>query len=74
MTRKLQILRDEYNKLRGEYWLAVLGDDPIRVEFVESEIDKLHTLIVAHETKAMLAAKIKQLERSIEVVYDRSFR
>ena len=70
MTRKLQILRDEYNKLRGEYWLAVLGDDPVRVEYLESEINKLDILITAYQTKAMLSQKIKQLEQSIEVGYD----
>jgi len=70
MTKNLQSIKDKYDSLRGEYWLAVLGDDPVRVEYLESEINKLDILITAYQTKAMLSQKIKQLEQSIEVGYD----
>jgi hypothetical protein len=65
MTKRLQNLIDKYNSLRGEYWLAVLDDDPIKVEFLTYEIDRYQTLIAAQQARAILASEIKQLDKVI---------
>ena len=63
MTRKLQILRDEYNKLRGEYWLSVIGDDRAREDYLYSRLNRLEVLIAAQQARAILASEIKQLDK-----------
>jgi len=59
MTKKLQILRDEYNKLRGLYWLVVLDNDHEREEYLYNRLNRLQALIAAQEARAMLESKIK---------------
>jgi len=63
MTKVTRTLVDKYNDLRGEYWLAVLGDDPIRTEYLENELSRIETMIASTKASNMLEREIKRIDR-----------
>lgn len=70
MTKKLKSIMDKYNSLRTQYFYAVTGDDPIRTEYLENEINRLELLIAGQQAAGMLTSKIKQLDKILEVGND----